>query len=44
MQGRAEVARQAHNLEVSGSIPFPATNHFKIPPLAQLVQSITFTR
>ena len=26
LQDRAEVARQAHNLEVVGSIPTPATN------------------
>ena len=26
MRGRAEVARKAHNLEVAGSIPAPATN------------------
>lgn len=26
LRGRAEVARQAHNLEASGSIPLPATN------------------
>ena len=25
-QGGAEVARQAHNLKVAGSIPAPATN------------------
>ena len=28
MRGRAEVARQAHNLEAVGSIPTPATNDF----------------
>ncbi|GEM_PF-7110433 len=28
LRGRAEVARQAHNLEVSGPIPLPATNEF----------------
>lgn len=27
MRGRAEVARRAHNPEVSGSNPLPATNH-----------------
>ena len=26
LRGGAEVARQAHNLEVGGSIPSPATN------------------
>ena len=29
-RGRAEVARQAHNLKVEGSIPSPATNSFFI--------------
>ena len=28
LRGRAEVARQAHNLEAVGSIPTPATNDF----------------
>ena len=28
MRGRAEVARQAHNLEAVGSIPTPATKDF----------------
>ena len=27
LRGGAEVARQAHNLKVSGSIPLPATNY-----------------
>ena len=27
LRGRAEAARQAHNLEVRGSNPFPATNN-----------------
>ena len=29
LRGRAEVARQAHNLKVGGSNPSPATNEFK---------------
>ena len=29
MRGRAEVARQAHNLEAVGSIPAPATNEIQ---------------
>ena len=29
MRGRAEVARKAHNLEVVGSIPTPATKKIK---------------
>ena len=28
LRGRAEVARQAHNLEAVGSIPTPATKDF----------------
>ena len=28
LRDRAEVARKAHNLEVTGSIPVPATNDY----------------
>ena len=31
MRGRAEVARRAHNPEVSGSNPLPATNENRSP-------------
>ena len=32
------VARQAHNLEVSGSIPLSATNSMSFAKIAQLVE------
>ncbi len=34
----AVVARQAHNLEVSGSIPLSATNSMSFAKIAQLVE------
>lgn len=37
LRGRAEVARQAHNLEVSGPIPLPATNEFSELVFAQVL-------
>ncbi len=41
MRGRAEVACQAHNLKVSGSIPLPATNYTFSRPMDGFFIAVT---
>ena len=45
LRSRAEVARKAHNLEVSGSIPFSATNKkvLTIQKEKKMITTTTYT-
>ena len=43
LRGRAEVARQAHNLEAVGSIPTPATNLILSRPFGRLFCCLIFS-